>query len=135
VNGLGKTLAYGLPTLLLSAPAFAADGDTAPAFGLAWGAPLLAVAASLVSLSFAYYFYKKVIEAPAGNDKMIEIANHVQEGAYAYLFRQYKVVAVVFAVLVAIFGVLAYKGIQNPFVPIAFLTGGFFTAACAAFWV
>ena len=130
MNGLGKTLTYGLPTVLLSAPAFAADGADTVGFGLNWGAPLLAVAASLVSLGFAYYFYKKVIEAPAGNEKMIEIANHVQEGAYAYLFRQYKVVAVVFAVLVAIFGVLAYKGIQNPFVPIAFLTGGFFSGLC-----
>ena len=61
---------------------------------------------------------------------MVEIATHVQEGAYAYLFRQYKVVAVVFAILVAILSVLAYQGIQNPFVPLAFLTGGFFSGLC-----
>jgi simple sugar transport system permease protein len=48
----------------------------------------------------------------------------------AYLFRQYKVVAVVFIVLMVILGVLAIFGIQNPFVPIAFLTGGFFSGLC-----
>jgi K(+)-stimulated pyrophosphate-energized sodium pump len=115
--------------MLLSAPAFAADAGDA-GFGLQWGAPLIAIAAALVSLGFAYYFYKKVMEAPAGTDKMVEIATYVREGAYAYLFRQYKVVSIVFVVLVAIFAVLAYNGIQNPFVPIAFLTGGFFSGLC-----
>ena len=129
MKGLGKTLAVGLPAMLLSAPAFAADAGDA-GFGLQWGAPLIAIAASLVSLGFAYYFYKKVMEAPAGTAKMVEIAAYVREGAYAYLFRQYKVVSLVFVVLVAIFAVLAYNGIQNPFVPIAFLTGGFFSGLC-----
>ena len=129
MKGLGRTLTVGLPALLLSAPALAADGGDA-GFGLQWGAPLTAVAAALISLGFAYYFYRKVMEAPAGTAKMVEIAAYVREGAYAYLFRQYKVVAVVFAVLVAIFSVLAYNGIQNPFVPIAFLTGGFFSGLC-----
>jgi K(+)-stimulated pyrophosphate-energized sodium pump len=129
VNGLGKTLAVAVPTMVLSAPAFAADAGDA-GFGLQWGAPLMAIAAALVSLGFAYYFYKKVMEAPAGTAKMVEIATYVREGAYAYLFRQYKVVSIVFVVLVAIFAVLAYNGIQNPFVPIAFLTGGFFSGLC-----
>jgi K(+)-stimulated pyrophosphate-energized sodium pump len=61
---------------------------------------------------------------------MREIAGHVREGAMAYLFRQYKVVGIVFAVLVVILAVLAYFRIQNPFVPIAFLTGGFFSGLC-----
>ena len=129
MKGLSKTTAYMLPALLLSAPAVAAD-TAEVGFGLSWGAPLLALITSIVALGFACYFYKKVLEAPAGNEKMIEIATHVQEGAYAYLFRQYKVVAVVFAILVAILTVLAYQGIQNPFVPLAFLTGGFFSGLC-----
>ena len=61
---------------------------------------------------------------------MIEIATHVRQGAYAYLFRQYKVVTGVFILLLAIFAVLSYYGIQNPFVPVAFLTGGFFSGLC-----
>ena len=129
MKGTGKTLTVGLPMLLMSVPAWAADAAE-PGVGLRWFAPLLALGSALVALGFARYFYKKVLEAPAGNEKMIEIAAHVQEGAYAYLFRQYKVVAVVFAILVAILGVLAYQGIQNPFVPLAFLTGGFFSGLC-----
>jgi K(+)-stimulated pyrophosphate-energized sodium pump len=81
-------------------------------------------------LGFAFYFYKKMMEAPEGTDKMIEIARHVREGAYAYLFRQYSVVTLVFIVLLTIFAFLAYKGVQNPFVPVAFLTGGFFSGLC-----
>ncbi|MBP8912799.1 MAG: sodium-translocating pyrophosphatase [Phycisphaerae bacterium] len=91
-----------------------------------WIAPI----AAFCALGFAIYFYKKMMAAPAGNEKMIEIAQYVREGAYAYLFRQYSVVAIVFVVLVVIFGVLAFKGVQNPFVPIAFLTGGFFSGLC-----
>ncbi|TFG49207.1 MAG: sodium-translocating pyrophosphatase, partial [Candidatus Brocadiia bacterium] len=91
-----------------------------------WVAP----ASSILALIFAIYFYKKVMAAPQGNQKMIEIANYVREGSYAYLFRQYKVVAVVFVVLLVIFAFLAKIGVQNPFVPIAFLTGGFFSGLC-----
>ncbi|MFC1633268.1 sodium-translocating pyrophosphatase [Planctomycetota bacterium] len=91
-----------------------------------WVAPI----GSLLALGFAFFFYKKMMEDSEGTDKMIEIAQHVREGAYAYLYRQYSVVSIVFAVLLAIFAFLAYKGVQNPFVPVAFLTGGFFSGLC-----
>ena len=59
---------------------------------------------------------------------MKEIAQYVREGAMAYLKQQYKVVVIVFIVLAALFAVLAYGfGVQNPWVPFAFLTGGFFS--------
>ena len=90
----------------------------------------LAPAASIIALVFAYFFYKKMMAAPQGNETMIEIAGHVREGAYAYLFSQYKVVAFVFLLLFVTFAILAYVGIQNPFVPVAFLTAGFFSALC-----
>ena len=61
---------------------------------------------------------------------MIEIAGHVKDGAMAYLKRQYKVVALVFLVLLVVLQALAWFGIQNPFVPFAFLTGGFFSGLC-----
>ncbi|MHC4665048.1 MAG: sodium/proton-translocating pyrophosphatase, partial [Planctomycetota bacterium] len=86
--------------------------------------------AALLALGFAYFFYKKVMAAPEGTEKMMEIARYVREGAYAYLYRQYGVVAIVFVVLLIIFAVLAYLGVQNPFVPVAFLTGGFFSGLC-----
>lgn len=61
---------------------------------------------------------------------MIEIAQYVRDGAMAYLKRQYRVVAIVFAVLFVLLTIMAYLGVQNPFVPIAFLTGGFFSGLC-----
>ncbi|MGI6273113.1 MAG: sodium-translocating pyrophosphatase [Anaerohalosphaeraceae bacterium] len=93
-------------------------------------APFGALAAAIVALVFAKIFYNQVMAAPAGNETMIEIASHVREGAYAYLFRQYRVVTIVFVVLVLIFVGLAAIGVQNPFVPVAFLTGGFFSGLC-----
>ena len=91
-----------------------------------WIAPL----ASVLSLIFAGYFYKKMMASDEGNDTMKSIAKHVRDGAYAYLTAQYKVVSLVFLVLLVIFTVLAYMGVQNPFVPVAFLTGGFFSGLC-----
>ena len=90
----------------------------------------IAPVAALLALGFAYFFYKKVMAAPEGTEKMIEIARYVREGAYAYLFSQYRVVAVVFVILFIVFAGLAYFGVQNPFVPVAFLTAGFFSALC-----
>jgi K(+)-stimulated pyrophosphate-energized sodium pump len=94
--------------------------------GIWWVAPI----ASLAALGFAVYFYKKMVAASEGNDRMIEIAGYVRDGAMAYLGRQYKVVAIAFLVLLVILFLLAVAGIQNPFVPIAFLTGGFFSGLC-----
>ena len=91
-----------------------------------WIAPL----SSLAALLFAYIFYKQMMAAPKGNQTMESIASYVREGAYAYLFRQYRVVALIFILLSLIFAALAYFGIQNPFVPVAFLTGGFFSGLC-----
>jgi K(+)-stimulated pyrophosphate-energized sodium pump len=61
---------------------------------------------------------------------MKEIAAYVREGAMAYLKSQYTVVTKVFLVLAVLLAILAYMGVQNPFVPVAFLTGGFFSGLC-----
>ncbi len=112
----------GLPAVASAAEAVSQQYDKIPVL---W---FLAPAASIIALVFAYFFYKKVMSAPQGTEKMITIAGHVREGAYAYLFSQYKVVAFVFFLLFVLFVVLAYFGLQNPFVPVAFLTAGFFSA-------
>jgi K(+)-stimulated pyrophosphate-energized sodium pump len=91
-----------------------------------WVAPI----ASVLALLFAWFFFYRVKAASEGNETMREIAGHVREGAMAYLKRQYGVVTMVFIVLLVILAVLAFFGIQNPFVPIAFLTGGFFSGLC-----
>ena len=138
MNGLMKSGLLGLPVLALSSVTMAAE-ETAPAATetvvslaekFAPSVPFLAVACSVAALVMAIYFYKKMMSAPEGTEKMIEIATHVREGAIAYLVRQYKVVAMVFVALLAILAWLAYIGVQNPFVPIAFLTGGFFSGLC-----
>ncbi len=91
-----------------------------------WIAPLSSIAA----LWFARHFYIKMAEASEGSDRMIEIAGYVRDGAMAYLRRQYGVVTVVFVILFVVLMILAKMGIQNPFVPVAFLTGGFFSGLC-----
>jgi K(+)-stimulated pyrophosphate-energized sodium pump len=86
--------------------------------------------AALFALLFAWIFYKSMKAQEEGTDRMKEIAEYVREGAMAYLKRQYTVVLKVFGILVVLLLILAYFGIQNPFVPIAFLTGGFFSGLC-----
>jgi K(+)-stimulated pyrophosphate-energized sodium pump len=93
---------------------------------LFWIAPVAAV----LALLFAWIFYKTMMKASAGNDRMQEIAGYVREGAMAYIKRQYGVVFKVFIILVVLLLILAYLGVQNPFVPVAFLTGGFFSGLC-----
>jgi K(+)-stimulated pyrophosphate-energized sodium pump len=85
---------------------------------------------ALLALLFAWIFYSSMKKQEEGTDRMKEIAGYVQEGAMAYLRRQYSVVLKVFLILVVLLTVLAYFGIQNPFVPVAFLTGGFFSGLC-----
>jgi K(+)-stimulated pyrophosphate-energized sodium pump len=65
-----------------------------------------------------------------GTPRMKEIAQYVREGAMAYLKRQYKVVIIVFIILFVLLTIMAYFNVQNPFVPVAFLTGGFFSGLC-----
>jgi len=94
----------------------------------------LVPAASVVALGFAYAFYRKMKRQSEGTERMREIAGHVRAGAMAYLRQQYKVVTVVFVVLALFFAYLAYvAGVQNPWVPFAFLTGGFFSGLAGVF--
>lgn len=89
--------------------------------------------ASLVALSFAYYFFRSMMKESEGTSKMKTIAQHVREGAMSYLRQQYKVVTIVFIVLALIFAVMAYFGLQNNWVPFAFITGGFFSGLAGFF--
>ena len=83
---------------------------------------------SLLALMFAFIFYRQMKKEDEGTPTMKQIAQYVREGAMAYLKQQYKVVVIVFAILAVFFAVLAYGfGVQNPWVPFAFLTGGFFS--------
>ncbi len=94
----------------------------------------LAPACSVIALIMAVYFYKDLMKASEGTDRMKEIAQYVREGALAYLKRQYKVVTVFFIVVCAILAFMAFGlGVQHKLVPFAFLTGGFFSGLAGFF--
>ena len=92
-----------------------------PAF---WLVPVSAI----IALLMAWYFYRQMKKQSEGTETMQRIASYVRKGAMSYLKQQYKVVGIVFLCLVALFSVMAYGfDLQNPWVPVAFLTGGFFS--------
>ena len=95
-----------------------------------WIAPI----GSLAALLAAWVFYKQVKRSDPGDQRMQEIASYVREGAFAYLRRQYKVVAIFFVVVSAILFLLGWVlHVQHRIVFLAFLTGGFFSGLCGFF--
>lgn len=91
---------------------------------LFWLVPI----ASVIALGLAYYFFRWMKSQDEGTEQMRKIASHVRKGAMSYLRQQYKIVTIVFICLVILFAVMAYGfGVQNQWVPVAFLTGGFFS--------
>ena len=133
-RGLLATLLAVLALLVLAVPAWAAENAAEavrePLPWIWWLGPI----GSIFALGYAYYFFRSVMAVEEGTPRMIEIAEAVREGASAYLSRQYRVVAVAFVILFAVFAVLAYGfDVQNKVVPFAFLTGGFFSALCGFF--
>lgn len=91
------------------------------------------LAASVLALGFAYFFYRSMLSKDEGTELMKTIASHVRKGAMAYLKQQYKVVTIVFVVLAAVFAIMAYFNLQNGIVWFAFLTGGFFSGLAGFF--
>lgn len=95
-----------------------------------WAVPI----ASIIALAFAGFFFKQMMKNSEGTDRMITIAEHVRKGAMAYLKQQYKVVGIFFAIMTVLFSIMAYGfNLQNPWVPFAFLTGGFFSGLAGFF--
>ncbi|MCS7238373.1 MAG: sodium-translocating pyrophosphatase [Thermoguttaceae bacterium] len=90
---------------------------------------LLGMAAAIAALGFAWYFFKTMLQAEEGTERMREIAQAVREGADAYLWQQYRVVALFFVGIVIVLSFFAFVlEAQSRWVPFAFLTGGFFSA-------
>lgn len=100
-------------------------GVVRPPLPLVW---MVAIFAALMALVFAYIFYRQMMREDEGTPKMVEIAAAVREGAMAYLRRQYRIVGMAFLGLFILFVILAIFNLQNPVVPIGFLTGGLLSA-------
>ncbi len=83
---------------------------------------------ALLAIIFALITAKKVIGFSCGTEKMKKISYSIREGANAYLKRQYKIVLIFFGIMFVVLGAMAIAGLLTPFVPFAFLTGGFFSA-------
>lgn len=83
---------------------------------------------AVLALAFAFVQSRKVLAFATGTPLMQKIAAAISKGANAYLKRQYKTVLKFFIVMVIVFAVLAALGFVSPFVPFAFVTGGFYSA-------
>src|SRR5437879_13275309 len=90
---------------------------------LNWGVQMSMVCA-VIGLAFAFLLIAVVIRSPSGNQRMLEIAAAIQEGARAYLNRQVKtinVIAVVIFILLWVF--------KDPLTAIGFVVGAFCSLA------
>lgn len=85
-------------------------------------------ACAVIAILFAVANFYSVKKKPEGTKQMAAIAVKIRNGAMAYLSRQYKTVAVFFAVLFVVFVIMAAVGAMSWFAPFAFVTGGFFSA-------
>ncbi|HHN77832.1 MAG TPA: sodium-translocating pyrophosphatase, partial [Phycisphaerales bacterium] len=115
-----------IQTLGQIAPTLAGIGDIHPAYFVA---PIGGVAALLMAMSFS----KSVMAHSEGDEEMVTIAEHVRQGAMAYLTRQYKVVAGVFVLLVVFLGLMAAMGLQSPMSMVGVPIAGFLSGLCGWF--
>lgn len=83
---------------------------------------------SILALIFAYIFYIEVRRRDPGSERMQEIAGYIRDGAFAYLKQQYIGVSIFFLIALVIFSIMVWGlNILNTWVPLAFITGGFFS--------
>ncbi|MDA1015810.1 MAG: sodium-translocating pyrophosphatase [Planctomycetota bacterium] len=96
-----------------------------------WAVALLCSVAALV---VAFRFFKWMVEQDEGDAEMVRIAEHVRQGARAYLNQQYRVVAIFFVVTCILLAIVAFGfNAQSKWVPFAFITGGFFSGLAGWF--
>ncbi len=138
VRPVPKLITLTISMLFCSAPLLAAEtSDASPPVAasesvvISW---LLAIAGAIFALFTAYRFFSWMVAQSEGDARMKTIAEHVREGARAYLDQQFKVVTLFFAVVCALLAFMAFGlNTQSHWVPFAFLTGGFFSALAGWF--
>ena len=91
---------------------------------------ILAPIVGVIALIFAYYLSNKINRMDAGTDRMKEISTYIEEGAMAFLTREYKAI---FIFIVALFIILAITPVLGWKTAISFLLGALFSLAAGFF--
>ena len=94
--------------------------------GVYWSVPI----ASFLALLTAGLLYNWLLNQEEGSSEIKKWAHRIQRTADTYLKAEYSTVAKTFVGIFILLMILAYLKLQNAFVPVAFLTGGFFSGLC-----
>src|SRR5690349_18944027 len=88
---------------------------------------VFALVCALLAIVYGIWQIGRILRLPDGNPRMREIAAAVREGAIAYLWRQYKTIAMVGVVLFLVIGLVPGLGWATAF---GFLIGALLSGAC-----
>src|SRR2546427_10481775 len=91
------------------------------------GGLLFALGCALAAIVYGIWQSTRILRLPDGNERMREIAAAVREGAIAYLWRQYKTIAIVGVILFPVIGFIPARGWPTAW---GFLIGALWSAAC-----
>ena len=94
---------------------------------------ILSPIGAAVALIYAYYLANKVTKQPEGTEQMAKISASIRLGADAYLKREYTSVVKFFLLVFVVLLALSVAGFMDIFIPISFLTGGFFSGLAGFF--
>src|SRR6185312_15679691 len=88
---------------------------------------VFALVCALLAIVYGLWQITRILRLPDGNPRMREIAAAVREGAIAYLWRQYKTIAIVGVVLFLVIGLVPGLGWPTAF---GFLIGALLSGSC-----
>src|SRR3954467_12887494 len=88
---------------------------------------IFALVCALLAIAYGVFQSGRILRLPEGNERMREISLAIREGAVAYLWRQYKTIAIVGVILFLVIGFLPALGWATAF---GFLIGALLSGAC-----